>query len=306
MSAEHSHGIPSTKNEKALLYAFLLTFSFLIVEFVAGLMLNSLALIADAAHMLTDAAALAIGFAAMRIARHPADYRRTYGYYRFEILSAAFNALLLFGVAIYILYETYQRFLTPQTTIHSTGMMVVAIVGLAINLISMKLLSSGKESSLNMKGAYLEVWSDMLGSIGVILGAIVIKYFGWIWIDTIIAIFIGMWIIPRTWILLKESLNILLEGAPSGIKYNDVIESIKSLPGVISVHDLHIWVLSSGKNILTTHVVYDKDAMPTVLIQTINDMLASRFSVFHSTIQAELSSCRQNEQECDLDVKKLK
>ena len=140
---------------------------FLLAEVVAGLLLNSLALLADAAHMFTDAAALVVALAAVRIARRPADAKRTYGYHRFEILAAAFNALLLFGVAIYILYEAYQRFRNP-VAVESTGMMVVAVLGLVVNLISMRILSSGKDNSLNMKGAYLEVWSDMLGSIGVI------------------------------------------------------------------------------------------------------------------------------------------
>lgn len=290
MSSEHLHAIPSTKNEKALLLAFCLTFIFLVIEFISGVMLNSLALIADAAHMLTDATALAIALAAVKIARYPADYRRTYGYYRFEILSATFNALLLFGVAIYILYETYQRFQRP-VEVKSMGMMLVAIAGLIINLISMRLLSSGKDHSLNMKGAYLEVWSDMLGSLGVILGAVVIMYFGWIWVDPVVAVFIALWILPRTWILLKESLNILIEGAPEGVKYEDVIETIKSIPGVQSVHDLHIWVLTSGKNILTAHVVYNGNIEPHELIQEIISILASKFSVYHATIQVETSPC---------------
>lgn len=297
MSTTHSHGIPSSKNEQALLFALSLTSLFLVIEFISGLLLNSLALIADAAHMLTDATALAIGLAAVRIARRPADYRRTYGYYRFEILSAAFNALLLFGVAIYILYETYQRLLSPEQ-VKSTGMIIVAMIGLVVNLISMRLLSQGKDQNLNMKGAYLEVWSDMIGSLGVILGAVIIKFFGWNWIDPIVAICISLWIIPRTWILLKESLNILLEGAPAGIEYDDVIQSIKNLPGVLSIHDLHIWVLTSGKNILTAHVVYDENIKPELLIQDINHMLASKFNVYHTTLQTETLLCDYAKNEC--------
>lgn len=164
MGTGHSHAIPENKKETTLWIAFGLTSTFLVAEAIAGVLLNSLALLADAAHMFTDAAALAIALAAVRIAKRPADARRTFGYHRFEILAAAFNALLLFAVAFYILFEAYQRFKAPAD-VQTTGMLVVASIGLVINLISMRLLSSGKDSSLNIKGAYLEVWSDMLGSL---------------------------------------------------------------------------------------------------------------------------------------------
>ena len=216
MSTEHSHAIPKTSNERALLIALVLTTTFLIVEVAGGIITGSLALISDAAHMLTDVAALAIALAAIRIAKRPADVRRTFGYYRFEILAAAFNTILLFIVAFYILYEAYQRLNSPPE-IHSIGMLVIASIGLVINLLSMHLLSMGRDKNLNMKSAYLEVWSDMLGSLGVIIGALIIQFFGWAWVDSIIAILIGLWVLPRTWILLKESINILLEGVPEGI-----------------------------------------------------------------------------------------
>lgn len=166
--------------------------------------------------MFTDAIALAIAVAALRIARRPSDSRRTFGYYRFEILAAAFNALLLFAVAAYILFEAWQRFRQP-VAVHSAGMLVVASIGLAINLISMWLLRRGKDSSLNVKGAYLEVWSDMLGSVGVIGAALLIQITGWLWLDAMVAVAIGLWVLPRTWVLLKESLNVLLEGVPDGV-----------------------------------------------------------------------------------------
>ena len=172
MSTSHTHGIPSTENERALRFALALTGCFLIAEVIGGVLTGSLALISDAAHMLTDTAALAIALAAIRVARRPADRRRTYGYHRFEILAAAFNAMLLFAVALYILVEAYRRFTSPPE-IHSVGMLVVASIGLIVNLISIRLLSGGQSNSLNVKGAYLEVWSDLLGSVGVIVGAVV-------------------------------------------------------------------------------------------------------------------------------------
>ena len=201
MSGGHSHAIPATGNERALWMALGLTSTFLIAEVIAGVVFQSLALLADAAHMFTDAAALAIAVAAVRIARRPADAKRTYGYHRFEILAAALNAVLLFGVALYILYEAYRRFNAPAE-VQPLGMLVVATLGLAVNLLSMRFLQSGKDTSLNVKGAYLEVWADMLGSIGVIVAALVIRFTGWAWVDTLVAVGIGLWVLPRTWVLL--------------------------------------------------------------------------------------------------------
>ena len=284
MSASHAHGIPSTDNERALRIALALTGSFLIAEVIGGVLTGSLALISDAAHMLTDTAALAIALAAIRIARRPADRRRTYGYHRFEILAAAFNALLLFAVALYILVEAYRRFTSPPE-IHSVGMLVVASIGLIVNLISIRLLSGGQSDSLNVKGAYLEVWSDLLGSIGVIVGAVVIQLTGWSWVDPLVAVAIGLWVLPRTWILLKDSLNILLEGVPEGIDLGDVEQAMLAVPGVLSIHDLHLWVLTTGKTSLTAHVVYDQTYSPEeVLMPALQTVLANRFKVVHTTL----------------------
>ncbi|MGH1557373.1 cation diffusion facilitator family transporter [Caulobacter segnis] len=181
-----------------------LTSTFLIAEVVAGIAFNSLALLSDAAHMFTDAAALAIALAAIRVGQKKATEEFTFGYRRFEILAAAFSAILLFGVAIYVLVEGVKRIVNPEP-VGSVGMFIVAVLGLVINLISMRLLSSHKDKSLNVKGAYLEVWADMLGSVGVIAGAIVIKFTGWRFVDPIVAIGIGLWVLPRTWILLKDT-----------------------------------------------------------------------------------------------------
>ncbi len=298
MSTDHSHSMPSTQNERSLWAALILTSTFLTIEFVSGLLMNSLALLSDAGHMFTDVSALGIALAAIRLARRPADFKRTYGYHRFEILAAAFNALLLFGVAIYILYEAYERFQSP-VDVQSTGMMIVGVAGLAINLISIRLLSKGKDTSLNLKGAYLEVWSDTLGSIGVIIAAIIIRFTGWIWVDTLVAVGIGLWVLPRTWILLKESLNILLEGVPKGLDVDEIRKAILMLPGVIDVHDLHVWVLTSSKNSLTVHVVHNQQLQADVLIKMIQKILADNFKVFHSTLQIELKPCEHSADGCN-------
>jgi cobalt-zinc-cadmium efflux system protein len=298
MSAGHGQEIPDTGNEKMLWWALGLTGSFLVAEVVAGIVFGSLALLADAAHMFTDVAALAIALAAMRLARRPADASRTYGYHRFEILAAAFNAVLLFGVALYILYEAWQRFNAPAD-VQSRGMLIVAALGLVINLISMRLLQSGKDTSLNVKGAYLEVWADMLGSIGVIVAAIVIYFTGWTWVDTLVAVGIGLWVLPRTWVLLKESLNILLEGAPEGVDVDEVGRMMLAVPGVTGVHDLHVWVLTSGKNALTAHVVHAAGIDGLALIEPLKEVLADRFKVFHTTLQIEPTACQHSEDGCN-------
>ena len=219
----HTHNFKNTK-EKPLFLALLLTGTFFFVELFTGIFSGSLALISDSAHMLTDVVGICIALVAIKIAKRPADLKRTYGYYRFEILAPSFNAFLLLFVGIYIIYESYERFTNKQNVELKIGPMFwVAVVGLVINLISMKILSSGSKDNLNLKGAYLEVMNDMLSSVGVIIAAVLIKFTGWQWLDSIVAIAIAGFIIPRTWSLLKDSINILLEGVPKGIH----IENIK-------------------------------------------------------------------------------
>ncbi len=173
-------------------------------------------------------------------------------------------------------------------------MLAVAAVGLAVNLVGMFLLRSGSASSLNVKGAYLEVWSDMLGSIGVIAGALVIRFTGWTWVDPLVAVAIGLWVLPRTWTLLKESGNILLEGVPAGLKLDEIEQALLEMPGVESVHDLHVWALTSGKNSLTVHLVCNTEATDEQrLLSGTTDMLTARFGITHTTIQVEGGPCPQ-------------
>jgi len=299
MSKDHSHAIPVNSNSRSLWIALGLTSTFLIAEVIAGLVFNSLALLADAAHMMTDVVALAIALVAIRVARRPTDSKRTYGYHRFEILAAAFNALLLFGVAFYILYEAIARLNAPAE-VSSTGMLVVAALGLVINLISMKLLQAGKDESLNVKGAYLEVWSDMLGSLGVLIAALVIKLSGWQWVDTVVAVLISFWVFPRTWILLKETMNILLEGVPDGIELDKVEKELLGTPGIASVHDLHVWALTSGKSAMTAHLVHTlPPAEATLLIEPIKRQMAQEFKIFHTTFQMETVACEHSADGCN-------
>jgi cobalt-zinc-cadmium efflux system protein len=293
MGAGHSHGVSAGQNERPLWIALFLTTTFLIAEVVGGILTNSLALISDAAHMFTDSAALAISLTAIRIGKRPADTRRTFGYYRFEILAAAFNAVLLFLVALYILFEAYQRLKNPPE-VQSTMMLVIAALGLIINVISMRLLSAGKDASLNVKGAYLEVWSDMLGSLGVIAAALIIRWTNWSWVDSAVAVGIGLWVLPRTWTLLKDSMNVLLEGVPEGIGLAEVEAAVLGIPGVASIHDLHVWAISSGKSSLTVHVVCKEPTVdwPAVL-KSVRSLLAEKFDIHHTTVQLEQTPCEQ-------------
>ena len=197
MSDAHDHGLSEVRHEKPLWWALGLTSTFLVVEVVGGLLTNSLALLADAAHMATDTAGLVIALVAVRLARRPPDARRTFGYARLEALGALANGVLLLGVAAYILWEAFGRFRAPPP-VAATGMLLVAVAGLVINLIAMRLLKAGSGESLNVKGAYLEVWSDMLGSLGVLIAAALIKLTGWLILDPILAVLIGLWVLPRT------------------------------------------------------------------------------------------------------------
>lgn len=289
MSAGHSHGQARAGHEKKLWIALALTTSFMISEVIGAFITGSLALLSDAAHMLTDSTALAISLVAIQIAKRAADKKRTFGYARFEILAAAFNAILLFMVAVYILYEAYQRFKTP-IEIESIGMLIVAVIGLVVNLVSMRLLMSASDESLNVKGAYLEVWSDMLGSIGVIGAALIIRFTGWTWVDAIVAAAIGLWVLPRTWILLKESMNILLQGVPEGTDIAEVELRIRAVEGVEDIHDLHIWALTSGKNVMSAHLVVQRfSRTEQEILAEVTHLMSEAFHISHTTLQLESS-----------------
>ena len=285
-----SHDHTAGANSRNLAIALALTGTFLIAELVGAWWFNSLALLSDAAHMFTDAAALAIALAAIKIGQRPADKQRTYGYRRFEILAAAFNAILLFAVAGYVLYEGIARFFAPEP-VQSVGMLIVASIGLLVNVIAMRILAGGKESSLNVKGAYLEVWADMLGSIGVIGAAVAIYFTNWSWIDPVVAIAIGLWVLPRTWILLRDTTHILLQGVPRGMDLDAIRVAIGSVPGVTGVHDLHVWSVAGDDASLTAHIAVDAESELEAVRTAVSKMLAERFSIPHSTLQTETEPC---------------
>jgi cobalt-zinc-cadmium efflux system protein len=280
-----------------------LTISFLLVEIFGGVIFNSLALLSDAAHMFTDVMALAIAIAAIRLSRMPADHKRTFGYHRFEILAAAFNASLLFLVAFFILYEAYLRWTHPEP-VQSLGMLAVAAAGLTVNLIGMRLLAGDADKSMNVKGAYLEVWADAVGSVAVIAGGALVYFTGWTRADPVIAVLIALWVLPRTLLLFRQSVNVLLEGVPEGVDLAEIENSLLAIPGVRDVHELHVWSVGSGKTSLTAHLLIDADSTkPQAALDAAGRELKTKFGITHSTIQAEVEHCGPDGKGCALERK---
>ena len=293
----HSHGSAATaggRHRKPLFIAFGLTATYMVVEFLAGAITGSLALISDAAHMGTDVLGLGMALAAITLAQRPGTTQRTFGVYRLEVLAALANGVLLFGVAGYVLYQAYQR-LTEPPHVPGVPLLIVATIGLIINLISFRLLMAGSKESLNVRGAYLEVMSDMLGSLGVIVAAVIIWTTGWRYADPLIGAGIGLFILPRTWKLMKHALRILLEVAPDGIDVDEVRARLLALPGVADVHDLHIWTVTSGLESASGHVVVADGADYHDVLDAVTKVLADDYHVTHTTIQCEPSGHEEQE-----------
>jgi len=284
----------AARHKSRLLMALGLTLTYMGAEVAGGLITGSLALLADAAHMLTDAGGLALALLAIRFGERPATPQRTYGYLRAEILSALANAVVLLVLTIYILYEAYRRFVNPPEVL-GWPMMLVAAVGLVVNLISMRLLASGSSDSLNLKGAYFEVLSDMLGSLGVIVAALIIMGTGWKLADPIIGAGIGLFIIPRTWSLLRQATHILLEGTPPHVDVGLMEQSIAAIPGVAAVHDLHVWTITSGLDAMSAHVTVRDAAENIRVLSDVRVLVKERFGIDHITVQVEDEGLRGTE-----------
>jgi cobalt-zinc-cadmium efflux system protein len=294
MGAGHEHG-GELKHERPLWWAFGLTTTFLVAEVIGGLVTNSLALLSDAAHMGTDVIALGISLFAVRMSRKPPDAKRTYGYARMEAIGAMVNGGMLFLVAGYILWEAVGRFSQPAE-VSSMGMLVIAALGLVVNLISMRLLKAGSGESLNVKGAYLEVWADMLGSIGVIAGALIIMATDWTLADPIIAVLIGLWVLPRTWTLLREAGQVLMQGVPAGLNLDEVRDMMLAHPGIAKVHDLHVWALGSKEPVLTAHVIPADESQPSSVVrESLAAALATTFGIKHATLQVDASTTNEGD-----------
>lgn len=291
MAHDHGH-TPAGRNKRRLSIVFGLTMLYLIAEVVGGLLTQSLALLADAGHMLTDVAGLGLALLAIKFAERPATPERTYGYYRVEILAALINAVVLIGISLYILYEAYERFKNPPE-VSSGTMFLVAAIGLIINIIGVIILRAGSSESLNMKGAYFEALSDLLTSVGVIVAAIMMWTTGWYYADPLISAGIGLFILPRTWVLLREAVGVLLEGTPSDINVAAVREAISKVSGVEGVHDLHVWTLTSGVNALSVHAILEDGATHDEVLIAVQKCVTSNFKITHATVQVERKGCAE-------------
>ena len=277
----HSAGM---RNSRRLTAALVLAAVYMGAEVAGGLVTNSLALLADAGHMLSDVAALGLSLFAIRIAQRPPDAERTYGFYRGEILAATANGAALVVIAIFIFFEVYQRLHNPPE-VAGKVMMLIAVGGLVVNLASLRILGAGRSESLNVRGAWLHVLTDMLGSVQAVAAGALIWLFGWRWADPVASALIAVLVLFSAWSLLRESLAILMEGVPAHIRLEEVSRAIEEVPGVAGVHDLHVWTITSGFVAMSAHVTVSSPD-PQV-VWRVRAVLRERFDIEHSTIQVE-------------------
>jgi cobalt-zinc-cadmium efflux system protein len=283
--SQRSSPTAGSKHRKRLTLALALSAVYLVAEIAGGLLANSLALLADAGHMLTDVAALGLSLFAIWAAQRPATPRRTYGFHRMEILAALVNGATLIAIAVLIFAEAYRRWASPPQ-VRGGLMLAVACGGLAVNLASLLILRGGREESLNVRGAWLHVATDTLGSVQAIAAGIVISTLGWNWADPLASVLIGLLVIVSSWALLRESVEVLMEGVPAHLQLDEVAEVVAGVPGVTAVHDLHVWTITSGFVALSAHVVVDPEC-PEDVLWRIRSAIHDRFGIQHSTIQVE-------------------
>lgn len=284
----HSHG---SDNEKRVLIAFGLTAGFMLAEVAGGLISGSLALLADAAHMLTDAASLALAWFAFRIARRPADPRRSYGYHRGQVLAAFVNGAVLVAIVVWIFFEAIQRLQNP-VAVEGTLMLIVAGVGLAVNVVAFLVLHGGDRENLNMRGAAAHVMGDLLGSAAAIVGALVILATGWTPIDPLLSMLVGLLVLRSAWLVVRESAHILLEGTPAEIEPRDLRQALMSdIPDLEDVHHIHAWSLTAEMPLVTLHAQVCETADAQAVLKRIKQVLSGRFGIDHSTVQIERGHC---------------
>lgn len=294
MGHGHEHGVSpsgatsaSAKHIGKLWIAFGIGAAFMVVEFAVGFATSSLALISDAAHMLTDVLGVGMALAAIMVARRAkTGPNRTFGLYRAEVLAALANAVLLFGVAGYVVYEAIGRFGNPPA-VPGLPVVLAATLGLLANIVSFLMLRDGAKESINLRGAYLEVLADLIGSVGVLISGIVTLVFGWRYADPIMGVAIGLFVLPRTWKLARNALHILFQHAPEGMDVAQVQADLGKLPGVAEAHDLHVWTLTSGMEVASAHLSIDADADPAEVLRVAQQMLSTRYHIEHATIQVE-------------------
>ena len=299
-SHSHSHGHHHdlrNESKKGMLTVLGMTSAYMLIEVVTGLMTHSLAMFADAGHMLSDVGALLLGLLAVWFSSKPATPGKTYGYYRSEILAGFFNALALVALSLIIVFEAYRRFSNPPE-VHGVPVLIVAALGLGMQLISLKLLKKSADASINARAAYLEILGDSLASVGVIVSSLIIIFTKWYAADPIISGLIGLAILPRTWLLLSECVNILMEGTPGRIDLSSLRKAITAVEGVLDVHDVHVWTITSGLDAMSGHILIDNRAPAEEVLTCVTKILNDDFDLHHTTIQVEQLECKGTGESC--------
>lgn len=281
----HAHAGPDTA-EWRLQATLVVSALYMLVEAIGGWWTGSLALLADAGHMLSDAGALVLVLFALRIARRPADPRRTYGYHRAEVLAAVANGATLIAIGVGVAWEGIERWMAPPA-VNGAGMLGIAAGGLLVNLVSLAILSGGRNAGLNLRGAWLHVLGDALGSVGAMVAGVLVWKLGWSVADPIVSLVISLLIVHSAWGLLKEATAVLMESAPTHLDVSTIRSAILAIPGVASVHDLHVWTIASGKISMSGHVVVSLECVPASVLSGLAGMLRERFGIVHTTIQVE-------------------
>ncbi|HEU5140875.1 MAG TPA: cation diffusion facilitator family transporter [Bacillales bacterium] len=283
----HSHDHSHNANKKALLISFLFISAYMVAEVIGGLLTNSLALLSDAGHMLSDAVSLGVGLVAFKFGEKMADEARTFGYKRFEILAALFNGVALIVISLYILWEAYQRFSDPPG-VGSVGMLIVAAIGMMVNIIVAWILMKGDTSeNLNLRAAFLHVLGDLLGSVGAIVAALLIIFFGWNLADPIASVLVSLLILLSGWRVTKDAVHVLMEGKPQGTDVEEIKKKLLGLALVKDVHDLHIWSITSDFPSLSCHLVVSSGNDRDMILREATDLLHNEFSIKHTTVQIE-------------------
>jgi cobalt-zinc-cadmium efflux system protein len=284
----HHHG--GDGSQKGLLIALIITAGIMLLEFFGGLFTNSLALLSDSGHMLSDAVSLLLSLIALRYAAKPASPLKTYGYHRFEILAALFNGVTLFAIALIIMWEAVHRFANPPT-VASGSMMLIACIGLLANLLSAwSLMRKGDvKNNINLRSAYLHILGDALGSLGAIAAGLLMLLFSWYLADPIISVAVSLLILKSAWSLIRHTVHILMEGTPPSIKQDEVKQALEAIEGVIELHDLHIWTITSGMDSLSCHLLIDDHCDGQALLQKALHVLEEEFQIQHTTVQLETS-----------------
>ena len=295
MGHHHDHGHDHTHgaNKKVLLLSFIIITSYMIIEAIGGFVTNSLALLSDAGHMLSDAISLGIALLAFIMGEKAASYSKTYGYKRFEILAAVLNGVTLIGIALFICYEAIERFANPPA-VATTGMLIISTIGLLVNILVAWIMMRGSDTkdNLNMRGAFLHVLSDMLGSVGAIIAALLIMFLGWGWADPLASVIVALLVLRSGYYVTKDAVHILMEGTPKNVDVAEIVEVIEQTSGIKSIHDLHIWTITSGTNALSCHAVVDEQltvADSEHILRKVEHNLEHK-GIKHITIQLETAS----------------